>query len=112
MVSRSKALWGEDALEFKPERWEKVQEASNAIPGVWGNSLTFLGGPRACIGYRFAISEMKAFLFTIIRTFEVDLAVPGNDIGKALSIVHRPTVLSQNSAVQLPLIIRPVSSEL
>ena len=27
------------------------------MPGVWGHLLTFLGGPHACIGYRFSITE-------------------------------------------------------
>ena len=55
--NRSKALWGEDALEFKPERWDHPVEAISNIPGVWGNILSFLGGPRSCIGYRFTLVE-------------------------------------------------------
>jgi hypothetical protein len=48
---------------LRPERWEKTPEAAGSIPGVWGNMLTFLGGPRACIGYRFALVEYVHFLF-------------------------------------------------
>lgn len=39
--NRNKAIWGEDATEWKPERWlgdgvpEKVTEAR--IPGVYSN---------------------------------------------------------------------------
>jgi cytochrome P450 len=42
------------------------------VPGVWGNVLTFIGGPRNCIGYRFALAEIKAILFVLMRglTFE------------------------------------------
>lgn len=66
----SKALWGEDAYEWKPERWlsplpETVTEAK--IPGVYSNlfvlatclsaihdshvahRMTFWGGGRACM---------------------------------------------------------------
>lgn len=67
-------LWGDDAEEFRyvavsllpissltrrirPERWTALPEAVQAIPGVWGNMLTFLAGPRSCIGYRFALIE-------------------------------------------------------
>ncbi|KAG6861475.1 hypothetical protein C0995_016254 [Termitomyces sp. Mi166 len=56
-LNRSKEIWGEDAREFKPERWNSVPEAAATIPGVWGNMLTFIGGPRACIGYRFSLVE-------------------------------------------------------
>ena len=41
----------------RPERWENPPEAIASIPGVWGNLLSFLGGPRSCIGYRFSLVE-------------------------------------------------------
>jgi cytochrome P450 len=78
-INRSQQLWGADAAEWKlvtdpsiresrllsdischrPERWlgEGPANAVHAIPGVWGNMLTFLGGVHACIGYRFSLYE-------------------------------------------------------
>ena len=50
--NQSKSLWGEDALEWKPERWLKPlpDEVIQArVPGVYSNMLTFLGGGRACM---------------------------------------------------------------
>ena len=37
--NRNKAIWGDDALEWKPERWEKLTDAViNAhIPGVYAH---------------------------------------------------------------------------
>lgn len=44
-------------ISFRPERWDNLPAAVSSIPGVWGNLLTFLGGARACIGYRFSLVE-------------------------------------------------------
>ncbi|OCF40611.1 hypothetical protein I317_05542 [Kwoniella heveanensis CBS 569] len=41
-------------------------------PGVWPNFMTFIDGPRRCIGYKLAIMEIKIMLFTLIREFEVE----------------------------------------
>jgi cytochrome P450 len=41
----------------RPERWEDIPEAVKAIPGVFGNLMTFINGAHACIGYRFAVTE-------------------------------------------------------
>ncbi|KAJ7235250.1 cytochrome P450 [Mycena rebaudengoi] len=93
------AIWGPDALDFKPERWEASTPISNSIPGVWGHMLTFLGGPRGCLGYRFALIELKALLFTLVRGLEFELAVPAADIGvRATAIIQRPIVLSNQEA--------------
>ncbi|KAG6819806.1 hypothetical protein H0H93_008501, partial [Arthromyces matolae] len=108
-INRDKTIWGDDAPEFRPERWENVPEDANRIPGVWGNILTFLGGPRACIGYRFSLVETKALLFTLVRAFEFDLAVPATHIIKKSAIVQRPVLVTDGRNQTLPLIIRPIS---
>lgn len=107
-MNRAKSIWGMDAAEFRPERWESVPDAAGSIPGIWGSMLTFLGGPHACIGYRFALVEMKALLFTLVRAFEFELAVPPQEIGKKSTIVQRPVLRSDpDCRHQMPLLIRP-----
>ncbi|KAH9920872.1 cytochrome P450 [Epithele typhae] len=108
-LHRSKAVWGDDALEFRPERWQNPPEGLAAsIPGVWSNQLAFLGGPRACIGYRFALTEMKAILFTIVRGFEFELAVPAEEIVPVGLMTRRTAVKSEaKKGAQLPLRMRP-----
>jgi len=106
-VNQLKALWGEDASEFKPERWDHIPEAVTSMPGVWGNLLTFNGGARSCIGYRFALVEMKALLFSLVRTFEFELAVPVEDIEERAMLVTRPYLKSdKNGGAQMPLIVK------
>ncbi|EIM84927.1 cytochrome P450 [Stereum hirsutum FP-91666 SS1] len=71
-VNCDETIWGPDANEWKPERWlgplpESVTSAG--IPGVYSNTLTFLGGGRACIGFKFSQLEMKVVLALLISTF-------------------------------------------
>nr|BAK09502.1 cytochrome P450 [Postia placenta] len=67
-----KSLWGEDSTEWKPERWVNglptaVLEAP--IPGVYSHLMTFLGGKRACIGFKFSEMEMKVLLSVLLSAF-------------------------------------------
>ncbi|KAJ7597102.1 cytochrome P450 [Mycena floridula] len=106
VLNRAKSLWGADAMEFKPDRWASTPEAVTQIPGVWGNVLSFLGGPRACIGYRFTLVEMKALLFVLIRAFEFSIDNPG-DVMKKSSIVQLPILKSDpKGGNQLPLLVK------
>ncbi|KAF8452196.1 cytochrome P450 [Boletus edulis BED1] len=106
-MNRSTELWGPDAHEFKPERWNNVPEAVSQVPGIWSHLLTFVGGPRACIGFRFSIVESKAILFSLVRAFEFELAVPASQIGSRTAIVQRPILRSDPTQPQLPLLVRP-----
>lgn len=57
------------------------------------------------------LSRMKAILFTLIRAFEFNLAVPQEDIIKKSAIVQRPFVKNDMKAgTQLPLLISVVKS--
>uniref|UniRef100_A0A915M2W9 Cytochrome P450 n=1 Tax=Meloidogyne javanica TaxID=6303 RepID=A0A915M2W9_MELJA len=62
-LHRDPKLWGEDAEEFKPERWLNGEELTFYYP--------FGGGPRICIGLRFAIMETKMILVRLLKTFEL-----------------------------------------
>ena len=51
---------------------------------------------------------MKAIIYTLVRAFEFELAVPAEDIQKKSSIVQRPVLRSQpESGSQMPLLVRP-----
>ncbi|KAJ7641534.1 cytochrome P450 [Roridomyces roridus] len=113
-VNRSKDLWGFDAEEFKPERWldNSIPQAVKAIPAVWGNTMSFLAGPHACIGYRVALVQMKAMLFTLVRDFVFELAISPEDVGRRENIVGRPYVASDPGAgFQLPMLISSRSAD-
>jgi cytochrome P450 len=50
-ANHSKEIWGDDALEFKPERWKngKAISAPTRMCGIYGNTMTFIGGGRSCM---------------------------------------------------------------
>ncbi|KAH9894819.1 cytochrome P450 [Cubamyces lactineus] len=107
-MNRSKEIWGEDAMEFRPERWQHPPEAASAVPGVWGHLLTFIGGPRACIGYRFSLVEFKAILFSIIRGFEFEMPMPLEEYQIKTAQLQRPSIRSApEKGWQLPLLVKP-----
>ncbi|KAF9235961.1 cytochrome P450 [Melanogaster broomeanus] len=111
-MNTSEELWGDDAHEFKPERWDNIPEAISRIPGLWSHLLTFFGGPRSCIGYRFALVQMKVVLFTLVRAFEFELAVPASEIGKHSLVMLRPFLRGDpTKKPQLPLLFKPYQRE-
>lgn len=66
-IHHSKEIWGEDADEFRPERWETV------TPRQKNAFIPFSYGPRACVGRNVAEMEMKLIVATWVRRYEVFL---------------------------------------
>ncbi|KAM5543449.1 hypothetical protein V8D89_002700 [Ganoderma adspersum] len=98
-----KALWGEDAYEWKPERWlSRLPDAllDAKIPGVYSNLMTFWGGGRACIGFKFSQLEMKVVLAVLLSTFTFERTE--KEIKWNLAGVAYPTVGNETNP-SLPL---------
>ncbi|KAH7101181.1 cytochrome P450 [Auriculariales sp. MPI-PUGE-AT-0066] len=75
-------IWGADAHVWRPERWTDAplpKSVSDArLPGIYSNMMSFLGGPRACLGFRFSQLEMKLILFVLLDTFSFAPAKAGD----------------------------------
>ncbi|KIM70716.1 hypothetical protein SCLCIDRAFT_18765 [Scleroderma citrinum Foug A] len=66
-MNRSTAIWGQDAKEFRPERWLEKDGLPKKAQEIQGHRhlLTFSEGPRACLGKGFALAELKvSFIVT------------------------------------------------
>ncbi|KAL1406266.1 hypothetical protein Q8F55_007962 [Vanrija albida] len=105
-VNRSEAVWGPDAGEFKPARHAAAPGAK--VPGVWGNLLSFYGGTRNCIGHRFAVMEIKAVLFVLVRAFVFAPLPSAPRVKRDWMIVVRPVVEGEEGyGPQMPLLVTP-----
>ncbi|KAL7420604.1 hypothetical protein Q5752_004555 [Cryptotrichosporon argae] len=90
-INRMKSIWGPDGDVFRPERWlEKggIPDTVKALPSGYDHIFTFISGPRACLGMRFAIAEMRVILSAIIASFKYEL-----DNEKPLDIVSPAQIM-------------------
>ena len=73
-TNANKEFWGEDAADFNPDRW--LGEGKANTGGVETNYafLTFLHGPRSCIGQSFAKGEFACLLAAWTGTLETRFA--------------------------------------
>ncbi|PCH40497.1 cytochrome P450 [Wolfiporia cocos MD-104 SS10] len=100
----NKSLWGEDALTWKPHRWLSTlpSAVSDApIPGVYSNLMTFLGGKRACIGFKFSEMEMKVVLAVLVSNFVFELS--DKPIRWNVAGVWYPSIGTEDNTPQMPL---------
>ncbi|ETI19320.1 hypothetical protein G647_09152 [Cladophialophora carrionii CBS 160.54] len=89
-VNHNTALWGADAGTFNPDRWTAPGQA-NAGGAVSNYAfLTFLHGPRSCIGAKFAIAEFACLLAAFVGSWEFDLVDPDREIEIKGGVTARP----------------------
>ena len=68
-MQRRKDLYGEDAEEFKPERWLDGEDGTKGLRVGW-EYLPFNGGPRICIGQQFALTETAWVTVRLMRAIQ------------------------------------------
>jgi cytochrome P450 len=76
ILNRMEELWGHDADEFNPDRFMGPGKANTGGASSNYAFLTFLHGPRSCIGQGFAKSELACLLAAMVGRFHMELKFP------------------------------------
>lgn len=76
VINHSPQFWGRDADEFNPERWMGPGRANTGGADSNYAFMTFIHGPRSCIGQGFAKAELACLVAVTVGKFHVELEDP------------------------------------
>lgn len=84
IVGRNPSVWGEDAEEFRPERWlrgesETEDALQKRLQSMNKLDLTFGGGSRICLGKHLGLLEVFKVIATLVSRYDIKLAHPEKD---------------------------------
>uniref|UniRef100_A0A8R7P8Q2 Cytochrome P450 86B1 n=1 Tax=Triticum urartu TaxID=4572 RepID=A0A8R7P8Q2_TRIUA len=70
-MGRMEGLWGNDCLNYNPERWLSEDGNLRYVPSH--QFLAFNSGPRICPGKEIAVMQMKTVIASTLWNFDVEL---------------------------------------
>lgn len=69
-MARLQSVWGDDAEVYNPDRW--IDPSTGKLIEVSPFKFTaFLGGPRICLGMKFAFLEMKIAMAAVLSKYDI-----------------------------------------
>ncbi|CAN8248444.1 unnamed protein product [Cochlearia groenlandica] len=84
-IGRMKTIWGEDCLEFRPERWLTAKGDGFETPKDGYKFVAFNAGPRTCLGKDLAYLQMKSVASAVLLRYRL-LPVPGHRVEQKMSL--------------------------
>ncbi|RWR92118.1 Cytochrome P450 [Cinnamomum micranthum f. kanehirae] len=82
-VGRMESIWGEECLEFRPERW--ISDGRFEAPTDSYRFVAFNGGPRICLGKELAYLQMKSVASAILLRHRLQ-PVAGHRVQQKMSL--------------------------
>ncbi|KAK7271644.1 hypothetical protein RJT34_27713 [Clitoria ternatea] len=70
-MGRFEDIWGEDCMEFKPERW--ISERGGIVHEPSYKFMAFNAGPRTCLGKDLSFIQMKMVATAILCKYSVQV---------------------------------------
>ncbi|KAG5626705.1 hypothetical protein H5410_011923 [Solanum commersonii] len=83
-AGRMKSTWGEDCLEFKPERWLTL-DGKKFVMHEQYKFVAFNAGPRICLGKDLAYLQMKSVAAAVLLRHRLTVA-PGHKVEQKMSL--------------------------
>ncbi|CAA7017350.1 unnamed protein product [Microthlaspi erraticum] len=83
-AGRMKSTWGEDCLEFKPERWISPEDGKFVNHDQY-RFVAFNAGPRICLGKDLAYLQMKTIAAAVLLRHSLTVA-PGHKVEQKMSL--------------------------
>ncbi|CAN6812410.1 unnamed protein product [Brassica oleracea] len=84
-IGRMKTIWGQDSLEFRPERWLTAEGDRFETPNDGYKFVAFNAGPRTCLGKDLAYLQMKSVASAVLLRYRL-FPVPGHRVEQKMSL--------------------------
>ena len=93
VIARRKNIWGPDADDFRPERWE-----GHVTVNPFGYAYyPFHGGPRTCLGQDFATMEVAYTIVRLLQAFP-QIALPAGENNEKIGAERQRVTLVLSNA--------------
>ncbi|CAN0841269.1 Cytochrome P450 86A22 [Linum grandiflorum] len=83
-MGRMKFIWGDDCLEFRPERWLTRDGTKFDVQDAY-KFVAFNAGPRICLGKDLAYLQMKSIAAAVLLRHRLTV-VPGHRVEQKMSL--------------------------
>ena len=83
-MGRMESRWGEDCLNFKPEKW--ISESGGIVHVPSFKFKAFNAGPSSCVGKDIAFIQMKIIASAIIWNYHVHV-IEGHPVSPSISVL-------------------------
>ncbi|KAK9983560.1 hypothetical protein SO802_033085 [Lithocarpus litseifolius] len=83
-IGRMEFIWGDDCLEFKPERWLSLDGSKFEAHDSY-RFVAFNAGPRICLGKDLAYLQMKSIAAAVLLRHRL-MVVPGHRVEQKMSL--------------------------
>ncbi|CAI0454905.1 unnamed protein product [Linum tenue] len=84
-MGRMENIWGNDCMEFKPERWISETGTILHIPSY--KFMTFITGARTCLGKSMAFTQVKYLASALLWNYKFELIDNGPSVKPTVGMV-------------------------